>query len=310
MIKKKINSGRKKFVHKLAIISKKVRAKTRNVITWVKHAETSRRTLRYSPVFFYWNRLWFYLTNKILMMREDRQVKFSSIIIETFAHCNRTCEACFNNERFPARQKGLMSEKVWEKIIGELGEIKFSGRISPHFYGEPLLDTRLTEFIKLAHRSCPYAKITVSTNGDYLTEGLLRKLIACGLMAIMITDYDNGGNKQGAELQKRYPLYVHYRKAEEVNFVNRAGMLFPGHKDRASLPCLRPSEQMVINWKGDVLLCCMDYYGVYSFGNIQSKTLKEIWNTKEFVSIRRLLAIGERTQTPLCIYCDEKPHIP
>lgn len=74
---------------------------------------------------------------------------FSIIEIETITECNRKCVYCPNYQY--DRGKHLMSEKCYKKIIDELAGIGFRGRVSPHFYGEPLLDKRLPDLIKGSH---------------------------------------------------------------------------------------------------------------------------------------------------------------
>ena len=69
---------------------------------------------------------------------------FKTVEIETISTCNRKCVYCPNHSY--ERPAGLMEEAVFYKLIDELADIGFSGTLSPHFYGEPMLDKRLEKF--------------------------------------------------------------------------------------------------------------------------------------------------------------------
>jgi radical SAM protein with 4Fe4S-binding SPASM domain len=61
---------------------------------------------------------------------------------------------------------------------------------------------------------------------------------------------------------------------------------------------------MTINWKGDVLLCCQDFYGEYVMGNVNADSLQTIWNNDKFRKYREKLSKGQRRMIPICKYCD------
>jgi 8-amino-3,8-dideoxy-alpha-D-manno-octulosonate transaminase len=48
-----------------------------------------------------------------------------------------------------------MPKELFYKIINELWLIKYRGQITPTFYGEPLLDKRLPEFIEYLKTKLP-----------------------------------------------------------------------------------------------------------------------------------------------------------
>ncbi|MBI5740391.1 MAG: SPASM domain-containing protein [Nitrospirae bacterium] len=230
---------------------------------------------------------------------------FDSTNIETYGHCNRSCAFCFNNERFPKRKKGVMPEELWRKIIDELSEMKYSGRISPHFFGEPLMDKRIIGLLSYARKKTPYAFIRLNSNGDFLTEELMLKLIDNGVDYFLVTNYENGTNDNLSALCNNYPSYIRCRNHAEIELANRAGKLFDKSRENAGRPCLRPGRQLVINWEGRVLLCCNDYYAKYSFGNVKDEPVMKIWNSSEFKKYREILSCeGGRREIDLCRNCD------
>lgn len=230
---------------------------------------------------------------------------FTSTNIELYGYCNRRCYFCFNSNRFPARDAGIMDEGLWKKIIDELSAIQYTGRISPYFYGEPLLDKRIAGLVLYARGKCPYSRILISSNGDMLTEELLVKLIENGMDEMLLTNYDDFEKEQIVNLYKKYPRFIQYRNYKEIDLKNRAGSLFEKSTDKINQPCLRPSRQLVINWKGNVLLCCNDYYEHYIFGNVNNTSVREIWKDNDFRKYREILSqSGGRRQIDICKKCD------
>lgn len=67
--------------------------------------------------------------------------------------------------------------------------------------------------------------------------------------------------------------------------------------------CVRPFRVMEVRWTGDVILCCHDYNGIKSYGNIKEKTVVEIWNSMALHKKRAELQEGIR-KGPLCGSCD------
>lgn len=82
-----------------------------------------------------------------------------------------------------------MSEKLFKKIIDELASINFRGRVSPHFYGEPLLDKRLPDLVRYVREKLPFSSIVIFSNGDPLTINLFNKLIESGVNQFCITEH-------------------------------------------------------------------------------------------------------------------------
>lgn len=72
--------------------------------------------------------------------------------------------------------------------------------------------------------------------------------------------------------------------------------------------CTAPFDDVVILWNGDVVLCCFDYDGFNIIGNIQEKTLTEIWNGKGVNMVREAFKTGRTDLLELCRKCYLAPH--
>jgi cyclic pyranopterin phosphate synthase len=271
-----------------------------------REIETTRRHLG-APVGRYYG---YALTRELFrrgrffLRRRLRRGEFISVNLETTAYCNRTCPFCFNHPRFPPRERGLMPTDLFHHLVAELAALKFSGRLSLYFYGEPLLDRRLPEWMRHLREKLPQAYLHLATNGDLLNEELFLTLIRAGMERFFITDYEKEEQPHLIRLREKYPFHVELRRIEEARLTDRAGMIF-GRGRELARPCLRPASQLVINWRGEVLLCCHDFYGRYKMGQVGEKSLKEIWHSPGFRHYRELLAQGQRFRLPLCRHCDD-----
>lgn len=238
-----------------------------------------------------------------------KNILFISADIETYGYCNRSCEFCFNNPKFEQREKGVLSESLWKKIIDELSELHYYGRISPHFFGEPLLDKRLVNLIAYAREKCPNSYILIVSNGDLLDEDIFLKLISSGVNKFYITNYNDIPSPIINKLVEKYPAHISVRQYTDFYKIDRAGMIFE-RKSSISKPCLSLLGQLVINWKGDVVLCCMDYYAKYVFGNVGERKILDIWTSQKISEYRKKLIKGLRESVEICKFCDYNGKIP
>ncbi|MFX0025161.1 MAG: radical SAM/SPASM domain-containing protein [Candidatus Hermodarchaeota archaeon] len=231
---------------------------------------------------------------------------FSEVNIETYGYCNRQCSFCFNNQKYPQREIGIMDEETFRKIVDELGDLDFSGRVGLHHYGEPLLDKRLAKFVKYVRKKCPKSFIEIASNVDYLNEDKLKELVNAGLNRILGTNYDDARKMEMEKLAKKYPKNFTYRSYKNLNIVNRAGGIFNYKSNLINKKCERPSNFLVINWKGDVILCCDDYYSNYIFGSVRKNSIIQIWYSEKFQEIRKILKKESgRTKIEMCKNCDD-----
>jgi len=219
---------------------------------------------------------------------------FDAVEIETGTECNRKCSYCPNSAY--QRKKGFMEFSLYKKIIDELAGINFNGRFSPHFYNEPLLDKRLPRLIAYARKKLPETFICIYTNGDFLDEKYYKKLIASGADNFFVTQH-------GKELNPKLKQLISSLKKEEKKNItvrvfgdkgtfvfNRGGLM--QLNSSKFIYCSFPSNSIVIDWKGNILLCCNDYFGSHVLGDLKKEKLLGVWNKEDFKKIRRNLRKG------------------
>ena len=70
------------------------------------------------------------------------------------------------------------------------------------------------------------------------------------------------------------------------------------------LGCKRPSQDAIVVYNGDVLLCCVDWWRTVCLGNLREQTLEEIWNSEKATKIRLAHATGNAEALPgICRDC-------
>ena len=269
------------------------------------------------------------------------QPRFSRIQIQTVSWCNRSCNFCPSG-KFPV-PKTYMPLEVYHRVIDQLHDLDFSGRISPYLMNESLLDKRLPDLIAYARQRCPQSWLAINTNGDALSETLVIRLFEAGLNCMDINAYDNpsqyagyvalaervAAQHSGITLTTGYldPTFdsghlpreskiLHCRdmsdwetrfeaKIDVADLINRAGNVPGASRPSEPLPlgCERPFQQMYINYRGEAVLCCNDWRFEVVLGDTAESTLLDIWTNDTYRAYREHLWRQNR-HMPLCASCD------
>ena len=247
---------------------------------------------------------------------KGKEPLFSSIELEIINRCNGECPFCPVNKYDDPRKLKKMDEKLFFKIIDELSELGYKGRLALHSNNEPFLDSRIIDFAKYARERLPYAFIYMYTNGTLVTLDKFIKIIPY-LNRMVIDNYDdnlklhenaesiNKYCKEHRELDRK--VEIHVRKVHEV--LKTRGGQSPNNKKKNTLKmsCILPFKQMVIRPDGKTSLCCNDPYGKYTMADLNKVTLQEAWYSTRYEQVRKGLRKG-RKKIRLCKYCDTLPN--
>lgn len=221
---------------------------------------------------------------------------FNTLIIETTTYCNRACAYCPNSkfDRGVKAKEEKLDEKLFTKVVDELSSLNFSGKILPHLYGEPFLDERLPELLGYAKSRLPGSLIVTHTNGDYLNKQLLEKMEKSNLDAIIVTEHGAKPNPRVQNLVDTYrgSINLIYRPSSELNFMNRGGLVEVEDQVRFE-KCFYPTQALSVNAQGKVVLCCNDYHGDQILGDLNIESIVEIWNKKDFRTLRQQISKGD-----------------
>jgi MoaA/NifB/PqqE/SkfB family radical SAM enzyme len=266
---------------------------------------------------------------------------FTRIQIQTVSWCNRSCAFCPSG-KFPVT-KAFMSLEVYQRVIDQLHEVQFAGRISPYLMNESLLDKRLPDLIAYARARCPESWIAINTNGDALSENLLCRLFDAGLNSLDINAYDSTAQHEAhlamvarvvarrPEITSRVgysnPFFQGDNIPRSTRLINCRDMAFwearfvaklatPDLQNRSgNIPgarhleaplaagCPRPFAQMYVNYLGQAVLCCNDWRFEVVMGDTAEASLAEIWMNDKYQTYRHNLRQKNRAM-PLCATCD------
>jgi cyclic pyranopterin phosphate synthase len=227
-----------------------------------------------------------------------------AVEIEVNSRCNRKCGYCpVSVLPIPSVPK-YMSDSVLDALLRELAAISFAGRISYHFYNEPLLRRDLEEVVRKVAARLPLAFQVLYTNGDMLTDERYETLLGAGINHFKVTSHS----------LRQHPV----RPLQEVlvpadlELTNRGGTMTnlpQATAETLTLTCFAPSDMVIVTVTGDVVLCYEDAERRHVMGNILESSLAEIWFSKAFVRIRQLLSQGRRSEaSALCGLCTNRVH--
>ena len=95
--------------------------------------------------------------------------------------CNLRCPECPSGSDKLTRARGFMTEKLFDKFITEAAP--YLHNINLYFQGEPMLHPLFFDFIE----KCGNTRITVSTNGHFLSEENSRKLAESAISKLIVS---------------------------------------------------------------------------------------------------------------------------
>lgn len=238
---------------------------------------------------------------------------FQHIEIETYNRCNGVCSFCpvsVGNEKRPLMK---MDEGLFRRIIDQLSELDYSGRLATFSNNEPFLDERIVSFNRYAREKLPKAHMHLFTNGTVLKlEDFIE--IMNYLDELVIDNYNQELKlipsvkkivaycEEHPELKERVTVVT--RKPVEVR-TSRGGDAPNREKSdyMASFGCVMPFKQMIVRPDGKVSLCCNDPYGKCTMGDLSVENVKDVWYGEKFRKVREAIRKG-RGNYQACRYCD------
>jgi hypothetical protein len=182
-------------------------------------------------------------------VREQHTTFATFFSIETGSECNRSCTFC-PVSHYPREGDEYMSDEMFDRILDQLVEMRYSQRIALYSYNEPLRDARLPDLIARVRARLPRTCVMINSNGDYFkTSADIQRLYDAGLNQMQINVYcaaDGSGNPEriarGIEsAKKRYaflrglvdalphldqeaPLSAHRREQDRVSGRTEVGL--------------------------------------------------------------------------------------
>jgi radical SAM protein with 4Fe4S-binding SPASM domain len=242
--------------------------------------------------------------------QEDNNL-FKHIKIQTNDLCTRKCPWCYFGQMNYKQKDVWLEEELVYKMIDELKDLNFQGRLGLFETNEPLTDPRIYDFLEYAKRKLPGTFHMLITNGDLLDEKVLAKLFKVGLDKLLVSAYDNKVIKKMKKLEHS-PLFK--ERVEIMDLVdgcfydNRGGNVkwkdAPTPDTPLKADCDRVHKMFYIKPSGRAVSCISDFYETNVVGDIRESSLLDIWFGEEFQKIRGHLDNKNRSFSSLCAKCN------
>jgi radical SAM family protein/iron-sulfur cluster protein len=276
----------------------------------------------------------------LLATGRDRSPLLPEIVqIESTNLCNAKCVFCPRDEMH--RRQGVMTFELFCKIVDECVELGIT-HVRVHNYGEPFMDRRLTEKVRYAKQKgirevgmiSNGSLITENVAREVIEAGLDAINISVDASGKEVFDSTRLGLNYDkvianierlvrirAELGRKRPKLIlsfvrqnnsadeqafieHWRSvADKIHITdlhNWAGTL--NRESDVNYPCYRPWLTFTVLWDGRVSLCCADFDGRTVLGDLNTSTIRDIWNAEPYVAVRR--AHLESGGPDICRSCD------
>lgn len=251
--------------------------------------------------------------NDMVKEMHGKEIIFDHVEIETVNRCNGNCSFCPVSKGNDTREYKIMSEDLFDKIIQQLADIDYSGKLALFSNNEPFLDADILLRHKYARKKLPNARMHLFTNGTLLTIERFQELMIY-LDELIIDNYQQELKlirpcreiveycEEHPELKKKVTIVL--RKPQEIlttrggDAPNRKNMISYG-KER----CVLPYKQLIIRPDGKVSLCCNDPLGKNTLGDLTKESILDVWNSQKFMKVRDALYRG-RENWAHCVYCD------
>ncbi|MCX6750918.1 MAG: SPASM domain-containing protein [Candidatus Pacearchaeota archaeon] len=201
--------------------------------------------------------------------------------------CNAECIMCPHSK---LKKMGTMDMKLYKKIIDNCHKLNIK-IITLSFFGEPFLDKGLIEKIKYAKEK-KMKKTNPSIN-------------------LVLVELEE--NKR--EIKQFYSEWKN--KVDSINIINMGNWAneiekegtkesFHFNRNIKRKPCFLIWKKMVVDWNGDVVLCCDDWNHSTILGNLKRQTIEEIWKGEKLKKIKEAHIKGEFYKVSLCSGCNKK----
>jgi radical SAM protein with 4Fe4S-binding SPASM domain len=261
--------------------------------------------------------------------------------IESSSACQMKCPMCMAH-LMKDMKKGVMSFELYKKIVDECArEHVYSIRLDHR--GEPLLNPKIVEMVRYAKnrgiKDVAFLTNGERLNPDIIKDLIEARLDWISIsfdgmgevynrirypaiyeetlekVKLIRKMRDEAGMKKPLiRVQSIYSAI----KDDPEKFLN----LWDGIADRVNIIadqdrshtkgkfvhdpdfiCPSPWQRMVITYDGKVVQCCSDFLEGNILGDVNQKSLREIWHGSEFENVRTMFRNRQRLKTKPCQVC-------
>ena len=153
--------------------------------------------------------------------------------IEPHSFCNRICPFCPNYKLDRLKNNHEIDNGIFDKILEDLSLISYDNLIRFALYSEPLSSPNIIHLVRSVRNTLPKCEIDIITNGDYLDEIILKKLIGAGLNTLWISIYPKKYQWTRSTIINRInEISIKLNITPEITFENKneISWLFPNNQ--------------------------------------------------------------------------------
>ena len=227
-----------------------------------------------------------------------------SIQIENTAYCNRKCPWC-PQSKLDFSPDDTMTWETLRKVVNDLVEMNYKGRVHPYGNGEPLTDPEFIKKARYIKNRLPDCIMYIATNGDYIGNSCsFNDLLMAGIDELQVNHYDDRNEHlkydYNSDVRKICHMDLGFLR---TTFYNRAGNIKIVNINEYE-SCWWPGKKLFINHKGDMLVCCSDWKYEDVVGNVHDSCIKDLIKSSKIRMYQEKLAQGKSHELPLCSQCN------
>lgn len=257
-----------------------------------------------------------------------------TVQIEPTEGCNLGCNFCGLRG---IREKGtaplkFMTLETAEIIASEMSKAGWKSKVVFAMHGEPTLNPKLFEIVKVFRKYLPKNLFYIITNSKGIVKSgdplqYVTRLKDSGINHVLLDNYSADGDwskvvkaVEGTykvlTLGKGVPFYSTKKSFELMmippideklvsstrNLVNHCGAAFPPSDKYKIKRCAMPFRELSFRYDGNVSICCDDFRGEYPIESIHNMDIVSLWNHPRFQAARVLIYNRERSFHP-CNVC-------
>lgn len=269
-----------------------------------------------------------------------------AIQIELTKGCNLQCGFCGINgfQERPNQSFSFMSTQTAKALADQIRDAEWTSRIEFAMHGEPTMNQQWLDIISI-FRDRLSNQLMVTTNGGGIVKtnaihSTISQFFANGGDKLVIDEYErinfaekirraidvleleeNGVNvyeyprqPQGNPHRRNKDRFICFiapinlnSKGTHASLGNHCGS--GGDIDlTVNQRCAKPFRELSVCWDGSINLCCNDFIGEFTAGDICLEDISEIWNNKFFKSARKFLMVPDRNALRPCRGCSHKSY--
>lgn len=231
-------------------------------------------------------------------MRSLKNLTYLSL--EIGRQCNLSKEHPECPSQFSVRLSKGSPTTVFDivEVIDSAVDMGFNGFVGFHYYNEPLL--HLPRILSVMQYS-PYKKYVLWTNGELINRGdRSERAYLEKFQRVVITNYKN--DPWYESLREEFPSVEFQISPPAMD----SRLDIYSSPEGFMSPCRRANFELPIDHFGNVHLCCQDWLGEVSLGNVKESSLKDIVESYNYGEVLDDVMFGEAGAPNVCHKCTNR----